>query len=150
MKLYQTNPETGEFIKEIEARIDPLESQKEGKKIYLEPKGSVSNPPPKTKDGDVAIYVSGKWTTKQDHRGELWYSKDSKPHVIDFLGDPTEQGFSVDIKKTEDDEITPEQQDFVRNLNIAATMVDVIGKAKDFSEFKKLIQKEIENKKNAN
>ena len=61
MKAYLFNPETKEFEIEIEAQIDPLESVKQKKEIYLLPANSTYEKPLDEKDGFKVKWQGSSW-----------------------------------------------------------------------------------------
>ena len=60
MKAYQYNDENL-YIGEIEAQIDPLESEKSGQDIYILPENSTWKKPPKEKEGFLIKWNGEKW-----------------------------------------------------------------------------------------
>lgn len=61
MKIYHYDRETGIYIGESEARIDPLETAKQKKDIYLLPAYATFTAPPVIPEGKQAAFISGKW-----------------------------------------------------------------------------------------
>lgn len=61
MKAYLFNPENKEFEAEIEAQIDPLESVKQKKEIYLLPANSTYEKPLDEKDGFKVKWQGSSW-----------------------------------------------------------------------------------------
>lgn len=85
--VYQTDT-FGLFIGEVQARESPLEPG-----IYLIPAGCVETPPPAAEAKTVAVWSVDAWVLVPDHRGDIWYGG-SDPVIVDFIGDPVEQGLS--------------------------------------------------------
>jgi hypothetical protein len=86
--IYHYNTETGEFKGETNARIDPLESKKAGKNVFLISANATEIKPPDTNIGEVAIFKGGKWSVVADHRGEKYYFPDGKEeHICYEIGD---------------------------------------------------------------
>lgn len=73
---YLFDEKTKEFKNEVNAQLDPLESEKAGKDIYLLPANATwSKPEPK--DGCVAIWNGKTWAMVEDHRKqEYWLPGD--------------------------------------------------------------------------
>lgn len=65
MKAYQYDSETKKYIGEIERQIDPLESQAQGKDIYLMPADSTDIVPPEPKDGYDIVFNGTDWEYKE-------------------------------------------------------------------------------------
>jgi hypothetical protein len=58
MIAYQYDSETKKYIGEIDRQIDPLESQAQGKEIWLMPADSTDIVPPEAKDGYDIVFVA--------------------------------------------------------------------------------------------
>lgn len=65
MKAYQYDSETKKYIGEIERQIDPLESQAQGKEIWLMPADSTDIVPPEAKDGYDIVFNGAGWEYKE-------------------------------------------------------------------------------------
>jgi hypothetical protein len=65
MKAYQYDSETKKYIGEIDRQIDPLESQAQGKEIYLMPADSTDVVPPEAKDGYDIVFNGTSWEYKE-------------------------------------------------------------------------------------
>lgn len=65
MKAYQYDSETKKFIGEINRQIDPLESQEQGKDVYLMPANSTDIVPPEQKDGYDIVFNGTDWEYKE-------------------------------------------------------------------------------------
>lgn len=76
MKIYSYNNKTGEFLGTRDANIDPLETQKQDKLVYLKPADTTEEKPPRCKKNEVAVFGGERWTKKKDFRGAVYYSKD--------------------------------------------------------------------------
>lgn len=82
MKIYNYNPETGEFIGESLADPDPLDAGN-----WLVPANAVTVQPPSAPN-KAAVYLTGEWTLVPDHRGETWYMGHGLPVEITTLEVP--------------------------------------------------------------
>jgi len=85
MKLYNYN-KNGEFTGETEARLDPLETIKQGKEVYLHPARTTIKPPIPVLKNECAVF-DGDWKTVEDHRGEVYYDENGYKFVISKTGD---------------------------------------------------------------
>lgn len=65
MKAYQYDSETKKYIGEIDRQIDPLESQAQGKEIWLMPADSTDIVPPEAKDGYDIVFNGAGWEYKE-------------------------------------------------------------------------------------
>lgn len=70
MKAYQYDSETKKYIGEIERQIDPLESQAQGKEIYLMPADSTDVVPLEAKDGYDVVFNGTGWEYKEIEKPE--------------------------------------------------------------------------------
>lgn len=70
MKAYQYNSETKKYIGEIDRQIDPLESQAQGKEIWLMPADSTDVVPPEAKDGYDIVFNGTGWEYKEIEKPE--------------------------------------------------------------------------------
>ena len=64
MKVYLYDEKTKEYLYELEARIDPLESKKQGKDVWLQPANSTFTAPLSGKEGYLVVYDNG-WQYKE-------------------------------------------------------------------------------------
>lgn len=95
MKEYIFNRTTGEFIREQEAHIDPLESKKQGRDIYLISANGTTTPPPEKEDGYAVIWNGTAWEKIEDHRGEIVWKSYAESMEIRELG-PIPDGWTAD------------------------------------------------------
>lgn len=61
MKVYQTNPQTGEYIHAIQADESPLE-----KGVFLIPYGAYEDAPPRKKTGHTIFREGDKWVHRKN------------------------------------------------------------------------------------
>jgi hypothetical protein len=61
MKIYHYDRETGIYIGETYASIDPLETEKQGEPIYLCPACATFDTPPQVQEGKYLKRDAGKW-----------------------------------------------------------------------------------------
>lgn len=75
-KAYLFDETTKEYKSEVNAQLDPLESAKAGKDIYLLPANATWDKPA-VKNGCVAVWNGETWDVAEDNRGkEYWLSED--------------------------------------------------------------------------
>lgn len=65
MKAYHYDSETKKYIGEIDRQIDPLESQAQGKEIWLMPADSTDIVPPEAKEGYDIVFNGAGWEYKE-------------------------------------------------------------------------------------
>ena len=70
MKAYQYDSETKKYIGEIDRQIDPLESQAQGKEIWLMPANSTDIVPLEPKDGFDVVFNGTGWEYKEIEKPE--------------------------------------------------------------------------------
>jgi len=75
MKAYKYNKNNNEFINEIDCQIDPLESEKEKKDMYLLPANSTFIKPPEFKNNEICIFKNNKWDVMEDPRKNILFFK---------------------------------------------------------------------------
>lgn len=73
MNVYKYIEDTKEYIRTEQAQLDPLESKKQSKNIYLLPANATFTAPPAEKEGFARIWTGESWQEVEDHRGtEYW------------------------------------------------------------------------------
>lgn len=81
--------EQGVFVGIEETDLDPLESELQGKEIYLLPPNATFDAP-EEKEGFAPVWNGEKWEQVEDNRGkEYWLPEDeygTQPRVVDELG----------------------------------------------------------------
>ena len=76
MQVYKYDEKTKEYIGEEQALIDPLETELQGKDIYLLPANATFEKP-NLQDGFASMF-NGKWENIEDNRGkEYWLDTDT-------------------------------------------------------------------------
>ena len=103
MKIYNYNKDTKEFVRETDARQDPLDSSN-----YLIPANATTIEPPVIEDGFVNIFdeINNSWIKTEDNRG-VWYRIREEVKIND-LG-PIEEGLTKDPIEKTSEEIQAEQ-----------------------------------------
>lgn len=102
MIFYIYDKKTKEFKGQQLAFLDPLESKKQNKNIYLVPALSTDKEPPKTKKNQVAIFSGSNWKIVSDYRGQTYYIG-TKQYEMKEIGElPSGATLEpVEYKKTE-------------------------------------------------
>lgn len=90
MKEYLFDRMTGEFIREQEMHIDPLESRKQGRTIYLQSACGTTVVPQEQKAGYAVIWNGSEWEYVEDHRGQTVWKSYKESMQIRELGPITE------------------------------------------------------------
>ena len=103
MIIYNYDSITKEYTGYEEASIDPAETQKQGKEVYLIPANATTAKPPKVRDHEIIVYHDG-WERVADYRGEYIVNSDMQPYVFDKTGNLPE-GYIY---------ITPEQAEKIQ------------------------------------
>jgi hypothetical protein len=87
MQIYNYSKETGEYISEQMAQVDPLESIKSGQDVFLIPANTTSIIPPASQIGKARCFINGSWIYMDDHRGETIYKKsDGTSLIVTYIG----------------------------------------------------------------
>ena len=68
MQTYRFNADTKEFLYAEEAFLDPLETEQQGKEIYLLPADSTFTAPLDKKEGYAVVWNGTAWEYIEDHR----------------------------------------------------------------------------------
>ena len=78
MNVYKYDEKTKEYIGTEEALLDPLETEQQGKNIYLLPTNATFTEPSKAQEGYVNVWNGTAWEQVEDNRGvEYWLPKDT-------------------------------------------------------------------------
>lgn len=84
MKTYRFNPETKEFLIAEVAFLDPLETKRQGKNIYLLPADSTFTEPLEPKPGHAVVWNGTAWEYVEDHRR----TRDKGGVIVEGSGTP--------------------------------------------------------------
>lgn len=87
MMIYQSNPDTGEYVGSREARKNPLEPGR-----YLIPRGAVTEAPPETIENEAAVLVGEEWQIVPDFRGVTYWTVKGEKVTIEALGETKPEG----------------------------------------------------------
>ena len=86
MVFYTYDENTKELIGTQNAFIDPLESEKQGKDVYLIPQNGTDKEPPKIEENQAVIFNGDEWEIVADYRGKTYYIG-TEQHEMKELGD---------------------------------------------------------------
>ena len=135
MIFYTYDEKTKEFTGTQNGFIDPLETKKQGKNVYLVPANATAKKPLKTKENQAVIFNGTEWEIIADYRGKTYYIG-TEQHEMKELGDlPEGATFEpVEPEKTIDEQTLEELQKEQTKLNaqieqlkdqlLTATLVD--------------------------
>ncbi len=120
MKEYIFDRTTGEFIREQEACIDPLESRKLERDVWMISANGTTTPPPEQKDGYAVIWNGSAWEQIEDHRGAIVWKSYEKSMEIKELG-AIPEGWSAEQPEKP---VTADDYDAVMEAHLLATRMD--------------------------
>lgn len=120
MKEYLFDRMTGEFIREQEACIDPLESRKLERDVWMISANGTTTPPPEQQDGYVVIWNGSAWEQIEDHRGAIvWKSYEESMEIKELGAIP--EGWSAEQPEKP---VTADDYDAVMESHLLATRMD--------------------------
>ena len=85
MIIYNYDSITFEYIGESQASLDPEESKKQGKDIYLIPANATDKKPPIPKTNETVIFDNG-WKIVPDYRGMYMVDESMQPNKVKDFG----------------------------------------------------------------
>lgn len=115
MIFYIYDEKTKEYTGIQNAFIDPLETKKQGKKVYLVPANATDKKPLKTKENQAVIFNGTEWEIVADYRNKTYYIG-TKQHEMKELGD-LPKGATFEPEKTLDEQTLEELQKEQTDLN---------------------------------
>lgn len=86
MQAYKYDKDTKEYIGFQRCQLDPLESERQGRDIYLVPANCTLEIPPEYEAGKAIIFESGGWQKVPDYRGRRAYNAEHL-FTVDYIGD---------------------------------------------------------------
>lgn len=125
MIFYIYDEKTKEYIGTQNGFIDPLETKKQGKNVYLVPPNATDKKPLKTKENQAVIFNGSEWEIIADYRSKTYYIG-TEQHEMKELGDlpkgatfePVEPEKSLSELKSEKlSELSIQAQAFENNVN---------------------------------
>ncbi len=86
MLNYNYDPITFEYIGSSEARLDPKESEMQGKDVYLCPANATHIAPPLVVENEIEVFKDGEWKIRKDYRKTAVYDTETgdKREIIDI------------------------------------------------------------------
>ena len=108
MIFYGYDEKTKEYTGTQNAFIDPLETKKQGKNVYLVPANATDKKPLEAKENQAVIFNGSEWEIVEDYRNKTYYIG-TEPHEMKELGDlphgatfePVEPEKTIDELKSE-------------------------------------------------
>lgn len=73
MNVYKYDEDTKEYISIETALLDPLETKKQQKNVYLLPANATFTAPPAEKEGFARVWTGESWQEAEDHRGTKYW-----------------------------------------------------------------------------
>ena len=86
MIFYTYDEKTKEYVGTQNGFIDPLETKKQGKNVYLVPANATDKKPLKTKENQAVIFNGSEWEFIADYRNKTYYIG-TEQHEMKELGD---------------------------------------------------------------
>lgn len=86
MIFYIYDEKTKEFTGTQNAFIDPLETKKQGKNVYLVPANATDKKPLETKENQAVVFNGSDWEIVADYRNKTYYIG-TEQHEMKELGD---------------------------------------------------------------
>lgn len=119
MIFYAYDEKTKEYTGTQSGFIDPLETKKQGKNVYLVPANTTDKKPLETKENQAVIFNGSEWEIIADYRNKTYYIG-TEQHEMKELGDlPKGATFEpVEPEKTLDEQTLEELQKEQIELNI--------------------------------
>lgn len=75
MKIYKYSERTKEYLGYMEAYLDPLETSKQGKEVFVIPPYFTTVKPKIPQKGYTMLFNGENWKEAEDHRGLIVYNK---------------------------------------------------------------------------
>lgn len=85
MIIYNYDEFTKEYTGYCNADLDPEETKRQGKNVYLIPANATTQKPPKVKEHETVIYNNG-WEIVADFRGLYMVNSDMNPLKVEQIG----------------------------------------------------------------
>ena len=86
MIFYTYDEKTKEYTGAQNGFIDPLETKKQGKNVYLVPANATDKKPLEVKENQAVIFNGSEWEIVADYRNKTYYLG-TEPHEMKELGD---------------------------------------------------------------
>ena len=86
MNAYKYDATTKEYIAIVSAQIDPIQTAKQGREVFLLPADATFSVPPVRENGKAVVFHDGQWEQVSDLRGQLAYDEKGV-FRINYIGD---------------------------------------------------------------
>lgn len=133
MNAYKFNKETKEYEGIQEAQLDPIQTEKQKKEIYLLPINSTFEIPPEKEEGKAIVFENDNWLLKTDYRGRKAYNNEGLL-IISYIGD----------LKGSDKLLTEEQIEGIENGTLIWKNGEIVKYEKSKEELKAEYEQQIE------
>lgn len=134
MNVYKYNEDTKEYIGIEAAQLDPLETKKASKNIYLLPANATFTAPPAEKEGFAVVWNGEAWEQVEDNRGVEYWLPDDKygapAREMKDLGALPEGATLTPPEQTQEEknqEQANEAKSKLNNLAVTAMMATLAG-----------------------
>lgn len=133
MNAYKFNPITKEYEGIQQAQLNPIQTKKQGKDVYLLPINSTFEIPPEKQEGKAIVFEDNKWVLKTDYRGRKAYNNEGLL-IIEYIGD----------LKSSDKLLTEEQIEGLNNRMLVWKNGEIVKYEKSKEELKSEYENQIE------
>jgi hypothetical protein len=133
MNAYKFNPITKEYEGTQQAQLNPIQTEKQGKEVYLLPINSTFEIPPEKEEGKAIVFENNKWLLKTDYRGRKAYNNEGLL-IISYIGD----------LKGSDKLLTEEQIEGIENGTLIWKNGEIVKYEKSKEELKTEYEQQIE------
>lgn len=133
MNAYKFNPITKEYEGIQEAQLNPIQTEKQGKDVYLLPINSTFEIPPEKEEGKAIVFEDNNWLLKTDYRGRKAYNNEGLL-IISYIGD----------LKGSDKLLTEEQIEGIENGTLIWKNGEIVKYEKSKEELKAEYEQQIE------
>lgn len=133
MNAYKFNPITKEYEGTQEAQLNPIQTKKQGKDVWLLPINSTFEIPPEKEEGKAIVFENDNWLLKTDYRGRKAYNNEGLL-IISYIGD----------LKGSDKLLTEEQIEGIENGTLIWKNGEIVKYEKSKEELKAEYEQQIE------
>ena len=87
MLIYNYDAETKEYTYSEEACLDPEETKKQGKNVYLIPANATKKKPPTPQTNEAVVFNNTSWQIIPDYRGMYMVNENMQPQKVESFGE---------------------------------------------------------------
>ena len=87
MQLYLYDEFTKEYLKTIEAYLDPEETKIKGQEVYMYPANTTDIEPPIIAENQICIFEDNNWVVKADYRRQYQCNENLEVSLVENIGD---------------------------------------------------------------